>query len=395
MARRRLPRIAFDFIEGGVEDERCLERNEAAFARHCLVPRYLVDVSKRDQSTSLFGRTYSSPFGIAPTGLAALLRPEADLMLAEAAAAANIPFVMSGTSTASIEAAARIAPTHTWYQLYAARDPKISEDLIRRARDAGLSTLVVTVDVPVSSKRERNIRNGFGQAVKLKLSTLGTIAEALTHPGWIAGYLRHGIPRFENWKPYAPPGAKAETLANFVASQMSPPLTWRDLETFRRLWPRHLVVKGILHPDDAVRAAAIGVDGIVVSNHGGRQLDQAPATLDALVEIHAAVGEKVTLILDSGVRRGADVLKALCLGARFVLVGRATLYGVAAGGLPGARRAIDILRDEIDRVMAQIGCPALARLGADFLRPAASADGAPNAAPGDQRERVSVVPDAS
>jgi (S)-mandelate dehydrogenase len=364
LAKRYLPRIVFDFIEGGAEDEHCIDRNEAAFARHRLVPRYLVDVSKCDQSAKLFDHTYASPFGIAPTGLAGLSRPGADLMLAEAAAAANIPFVMSGSSTASIEAAAQIAPAHTWYQLYAARDPKISEDLIRRARDVGLSTLVLTVDAPLESKRERNIRNRFELPLKLRWST---VAEALTHPVWIAGYLRHGMPRFENWARYAGADADAEAVGRFVASQTHAPVTWRDLEGFRRLWPRHLVVKGIMHRDDAIRAAETGVDGIIVSNHGGRQLDRAPAPLEVFPAIRAAVGDKVTLMLDSGVRRGADILTALCLGARFVFVGRATLYGAAAGGLPGVRRAIDILRNEINRVMGQIGCPKLEQLDADCL----------------------------
>src|SRR5579883_1245448 len=199
MARRRLPRIAFDYIEGGVEDERCLARNESAFARYPLLPRYLVDIAHRDVSTTLFDRRYALPFGIAPTGLAGLFRAGADLMLAEAAAAANIPFVMSGAATASMEAAARVAPAHAWYQLYCARDPKISEDMIRRARDAGLAALVLTVDIPINAKRERNLRNGFGLPPRL---TARTIAEALTHPGWIAEYLRHGRPRFENWAPY-------------------------------------------------------------------------------------------------------------------------------------------------------------------------------------------------
>jgi len=364
MAKRRLPRIAFDFIEGGVEDERGLERNEAGFAHHRLMPRYLVDVSKRDQSAKLFDRVYASPFGISPTGLAGLFRRGADLMLAEAAAAANIPFIMSGMSTASIEAAAQTAPSHAWYQLYVARDMKISEDQIRRARDAGLSTLVLTVDVPVSSKRERNMRNGFATPPQPSWSAL---AEALMHPGWIAEYLRHGTPLFDNWAAYANSGADANTVAHFASTQTPATVTWRDLESFRRLWPRHLVVKGILHRDDAIHAAEIGVDGIIVSNHGGRQLDQAPASIEALPIIHAAVGDKVTLMLDSGVRRGADIITALCLGARFVFVGRATLYGAAAAGLPGVRKAVRILRDEIDRVMAQIGCPSLGQLGPDFL----------------------------
>jgi (S)-mandelate dehydrogenase len=364
LARRRLPRIAFDFIEGGVEDEHCIAANEKSFARHRLVPRYMVDIARRDQSAALFGQSFASPFGIAPTGLAALFRADADLVLARAAAAANIPFIMSGASTASIEAAAEVAPAHTWYQLYAARDRKISADMIRRARDANLSTLVLTVDVPVSSKRERNVRNGFELPLKLKWSKS---LEALMHPLWIADYLRRGIPRFDNWAPYAAPGASAKEIAAFVARQIPCSVTWRDLEEFRRLWPRRLVIKGIMHPDDAVEAARIGVDGIMVSNHGGRQLDQAPAALEVLPAICAAVGDKLTVMLDSGVRRGGDILTALCLGARFVFVGRATLYGTAAGGFSGAQKAIDILRKEIDLVMGQIGCPSLEGIGPGFL----------------------------
>jgi (S)-mandelate dehydrogenase len=364
MAKRRLPRIAFDFIEGGVEDERCIVRNETSFSQHRLVPRYLVDVSQRDQSAVLFDRKYDSPFGIAPTGLAALFRPGADLMLAEEAAAANVPFVMSGASTASIEAAAKIAPAHTWYQLYMARERTISEDLIRRARDAGFSTLVLTVDVPVAPKRERNMRNGFGLPLVLKPST---VLEALAHPTWVVDYFRHGMPRFDNWASYAAPDADAQTVAGLFATQTPATLIWRDLEEVRRLWPRHLVVKGIMHPADAARAVAIGVDGIIVSNHGGRQLDQAPAPLEVFPAIRDSVGDKVTLMLDGGVRRGADILVALCHGARFIFVGRPTLYGAAADGLRGVRKAIEILRREIDLVMGQIGCPSLEELDESFL----------------------------
>jgi (S)-mandelate dehydrogenase len=365
MAKRRLPRIAFDFIEGGVEDELGIARNEASFDRERLVPRYLVDVSKRDQSCDLFDRRYSSPFGVSATGLAALFRPGADLMLAEAAAAANIPFMMSGMSTASIEAAAKVAPAHSWYQLYVARDREITLDLIRRVRDAGFGTLVLTVDVPVSSKRERNLRNGFALPPKL---TAATMLNALKHPGWIAGYLRHGMPRFENWTPYARANSTTPQINAFAAKQApASTVTWEHLEEFRQLWPRHLVVKGILHRDDAIRAAAIGVDGIIVSNHGGRQLDQAPAPLEVLPGIREAVGDKVTLIVDGGVRRGADIVMALCHGARFVTVGRATLYGTAAGGIEGARKAIAILREEIDLVLGQIGCPNVAQLDQSFL----------------------------
>ncbi|MBV8090317.1 MAG: alpha-hydroxy-acid oxidizing protein [Alphaproteobacteria bacterium] len=374
MAKRRLPKIAFDFIEGGLEDERGLERNTSAFHKHQLLPRYLVDVSTRDQSATLFGRTYASPFGISPTGGASLFRNGADLMLAEAARDANIPYIMSGASNTSLEAAAKVAPNNTWYQLYAPHDAQVCADLIRRTADAGLGALVLTVDTPVSSKRERNIRNGFAnvrgglfQALSLKPSIL---AEAITHPGWIIEYFRRGggTPMLENWQPYAPAGSDAEAVYKH-SSSLRPfnAQTWRDLENYRRLFPRNLVVKGIMDPADALRAAEVGCDGVIVSNHGGRQLDQAPASLDVLPAIKAAVGDKMTVMLDSGVRRGADILIALCLGAAFCFVGRATLYGAAAGGLAGVKKAISIFRDEIDLVMGQIGCPSLDQLGPDFL----------------------------
>jgi (S)-mandelate dehydrogenase len=370
MAKRRLPRIIYDFIEGGVEDELGIARNEAAYDHERLVPHYLVDVSKRDQTVDLFDRRYASPFGISATGLAALFRPGADLMLAESAAQANIPFMMSGLSTASIEAAAKVAPSHSWYQLYVARDREITLDLIRRVREAGFSTLVLTVDVPASTKRERNLRNGFALPPRLSAAT---IFDALRHPGWMAGYLRHGMPRFDNWEPYVRANSTTQQINAFAAKQApANTVTWTDLEEFRRIWPRHLVVKGIMYREDAIRAAQIGVDGIIVSNHGGRQLDQAPSPLEVLPGINAAVGDKVTLMVDGGVRRGADIIMALCHGARFVMVGRATLYGAVAGGIPGVQKAISILREEIDLVMAQIGCPTVPELNESFLLQAES-----------------------
>lgn len=365
MAKRRLPKVAFDFIEGGVEDEVGLARNYSAFDNVRLVPKYLVDVSTRDQTATLFGRTYSHPFGIAPTGGAGFFRPGADLMLAQAARDANLPFIMSGASTASIEELARTAPDHGWYQLYAARDKKISEDMIRRAKDAGLSTLVLTVDVPVHSNRERNKRNGYSRPLNLPLKTR---LEALLHPGWCAEYVRTGgQPLLPNWAPYASNGKDVETVAELVAAQTTAPLTWDDVKRFRDLWPRKLVLKGIMHPDDARRCAALGVDGIMVSNHGARQLDRAPSPIEVLPAINEAVGDKVTLMLDSGVRRGADIMAAFCLGAKFVFVGRWTLYGVAAGGLPGAKQALEIMRNEVDLSMGQMGVPNLQVLGSDYL----------------------------
>ena len=364
LAKRRLPKIIFDFIEGGAEDERGLLRNQESFARHRFRPRYLVDASKRDQSVNLFGRTYASPFGIAPTGINSLYRPGGDLMLAEAAREANIPFIQSGTSNATIEEVAKAAPDHAWYQLYQPRDPKIADDFVRRARDAGMGTFVLTVDSQGPFNAERNIRNGFTQPLKMKPAI---VLEALLHPAWIAGYFRHGVPVLVDWKPYAPPGAGPHDIAKFINQQGRAAQTWRDVERYRRMWPGKFVLKGIMRADDAVRAAEHGVDGLIVSNHGGRKIDRAASPVEVFPAINAAVGNKMTLMLDSGIRRGSDIVTALCLGAKFCFVGRATLYGVAAGALPGARRAIAILRSEIDILLSQLGCPEAARLGPDIL----------------------------
>jgi (S)-mandelate dehydrogenase len=364
LAKRRLPKIAYDFIEGGTDDEVALVTNEQAFRKARIVPRYLVDVMKRDQSTTLFGRTYSSVIGIAPTGLAGLFRRGADLMLAEAAREANVPFIMSGTSTASIEDLAKLAPDHGWYQLYSAKNQAVSEDMIKRVGDAGLKTLVFTVDVPEGSNRERNARNGWGRPLKL---TWATKLEALGHPAWMMEWLKHGTPYFNNWAKYAGEGASAEKVADFVAQQNRAPMSWKHVERYRELFKGNFVLKGIMHPDDAIRAHSLGVDGIMVSNHGARQLDIAPSPLEVLPTIRDAVGDKMTLMLDGGIRRGMDAVVALCSGAKFVFQGRPTLYGVAAGGVPGAAKALAIFRREIDLTMAQIGAAKIADLGPQFM----------------------------
>jgi len=364
LAKKRLPKIAYDFIEGGTDDEVGLTTNEQAFRQARIVPRYLVDVSVRDQSTTLFGRTYSSVIGIAPTGLAGLFRRGADLMLAEAARDANVPFIMSGSSTASIEDLAKLAPDHGWYQLYSAKDQSISEDMIKRVSDAGLKTLVFTVDVPEGSNRERNVRNGWGRPLKLSWATK---LEALEHPAWMLEWLRHGTPYFDNWAKYAPPGASAEVVADMVAYNNRAPMTWKHVERYRELFKGNFVLKGIMHPDDAIRAHSLGVDGIMVSNHGARQLDNAPSPLHVLPAIRDAVGDKMTLMLDGGIRRGLDALIAICLGAKFVFQGRPTLYGVTAGGVAGASKALGIFRREVDLSLAQMGAAKIADLGPHFL----------------------------
>ena len=364
LAKRRLPRIAYDFIEGGTDDEIGLVTNEQAFRKARIVPRYLVDVTTRDQSTTLFGRTYSSPIGIAPTGIAGLFRRGADLMLAEAARDANVPFIMSGSSTGSIEDLGKLAPDHGWYQLYSAKDSAVSEDMMKRSADAGLRTLVFTVDVPEGSNRERNMRNGWGRPLKLSWKTK---FEALLHPAWMMEWLKHGTPFFDNWAKYAGPGASADTVADFVASQNRAPMSWKHVERYREVWKGNLVLKGIMHPDDAMRAHSLGVDGIMVSNHGARQLDIAPSPLEVLPAIREAVGDKMTVMFDGGIRRGMDAIVALCTGAKFVFVGRPTLYGVTAGGTAGAAKALQIFRREIDLTLAQMGATRIADLGPEFL----------------------------
>ncbi|WP_170940300.1 alpha-hydroxy acid oxidase [Bordetella genomosp. 7] len=366
MARRKLPRIAFDFIDGGADGELCLQRNRAAFERYCLVPRYLRDVSRRDQSVELFGRRYASPIGISPTGLAGLFRPDADLMLAAAARSADVPFLLSSASNAAWEDAIAIAPDHVWFQMYCTRDEHINDDLVRRAREARTRVLVVSVDVPVNSNRERNRRNGFSRPFRM---TAGVVLEALGHPAWVLRYLRTGgIPMMQNWKPYAKTGADAASVADLYGTLTpAPMITWQHMQRIRQSWTGPLVIKGLLHPDDARQAARMGVDGIVVSNHGGRQLDAAPAPLDMLPAIREAVGDRMTLILDSGVRRGSDVAIARALGASSTIFGRPTLYAVAAGGQAGAERALQIVRNELDMVMTQIGCESYQELDGSYL----------------------------
>ena len=366
LARRKLPRIAFDFIDGGVDDERCLTRNGEAFAQYKLVPRYLRDVSQLDQSVSLFGHRYASPIGISPTGLAGLWRPDADLMQAAAARQANVPFLLSSSSNASLEEAIVIAPDNVWFQMYCTSDEAINADLVRRAIRAQVRVLVVTIDVPVNSNRERNRRNGFSRPFRM---TPGVVLEALGHPAWVLRYLRTGgIPMMRNWQPYAPAGANAGQVADmFGTLTPAPMVSWEHFERIRQAWPGPLMIKGLLHPDDAQRAIHLGANGIVVSNHGGRQLDAAPSPIEVLPLVRQAVGADATLIIDSGVRRGSDVVIARCLGADSAIFGRPSLYGVAAAGQAGAERALQIVRNEINMVLTQLGCAHYEALESSYL----------------------------
>lgn len=366
MARRKLPQIAFDFIDGGADDELGMVRNREAFSDYQLLPRYLNDVTTRDQSTTLFGRKYSSPIGISPTGMAGLFRVGADSMLAAAAKKANVPFLLSSASNFRIEDAAKIAPDNVWFQMYATSDHRINMDLVRRAREAKVGVLVITVDVPVNSNRERNRRNGFTRPFRM---TPSIMLDTLSRPGWLLEYLKSGgMPMMSNWQPYAREGANADEVADMYGTLTPAPMTsWDTVTAIRREWEGPLVIKGILHPDDALQSAAHGLDGVIVSNHGARQLDTAPSPISMLPAIRAAVGDRMTVMLDSGVRRGSDVITAKCLGAQACFFGRPTLYAVAALGQDGADQVFAIMRREIDAVLTQIGCGNFGDLTERFL----------------------------
>ena len=366
LARRRLPRAIFDFFDGGAEDEVTLRGNRAAFERVRLLPRVLVDVAQIDTKVMLFGKESSLPLAIGPTGGIGAGRPGADLMLARAAKACGIPFTLATPATASIERAAEVGG-RLWFQLYVVRDQEFRERLVTRARDCGYEALLVTVDLPISGKRERDPRNDFVTPYR---PSWRNSRDVLRKPAWLLEILRYGLPEMANFAGYKFSSLKVTDIATQVGREMDAAFGWEDLKRLRELWPGKLLIKGVERADDAERAADIGCDGVVVSNHGGRQLDGAAATLDALPQVAKAVGSRMTVLLDGGVRRGVDIVKARALGAHAVLSGRATLFGVMAGGEPGARRALEILAGELERAMKLCGVRSMAEVGPELiLRP--------------------------
>lgn len=365
MAHRRLPGFVLEYLEGGGEDEASLARNIAALAEWRFRHRSLVDVSRRDVSAVLFGRRSALPVAIAPTGLNGLFWPHADLRLAEAAAAAGIPFAQSTMSNDRMERVARVPGLRYWWQLYVFGPPEVRETLIDRARDAGCEALIVTTDAQIYGNREWEKRTQSGPR------SLGWRArfDALRHPRWLArGILTHGMPRFENVIEFVPEDRRGLfDSAQWIRSQMDRAMVWDTLARIRERWPRRLIVKGLLEVADVERAAALGVDAVALSNHGGRQLDWALAPLDLLPAARQAVGDRVAILVDGGFRRGSDILKGLMLGADAVLLGRAPLYGVAAAGRAGAERALAILREELDRDLALLGAASPAGLDRQLL----------------------------
>jgi (S)-mandelate dehydrogenase len=366
LARRRLPGVVFDYLDGGAEDEITLRWNRRAFRRYAFVPRVASGSGSPDLSITLFGEKLKVPLIVGPTGLNGIICHDADLALARAAERAGAAFALSTAANVAMESLAASAGGVRWFQLYPLGDRKVWSRLIERAQGAGYRALVVTIDSLVPGNRERDRRNHFTHRIRY---TPRVVLDGLTHPRWLLGvWLRGGASRLGNIVEFARPGASAAELADYIRKMRNPDLSWDDLAWIRTQWRGAFIVKGVLSPQDAQRAAAMGADGIVVSNHGGRQLDGAIATLDALPQIVAAVGAGMTVLMDGGFRRGADVVTALALGAKAVLLGRAPLYGIAAAGEQGADRALEILREETHRVLALMGCPGIEALSGDWLR---------------------------
>jgi L-lactate dehydrogenase (cytochrome) len=353
-ARRRLPRAVFDFIDGGAHDERSLRANREDFDRLCLVPRVLTDVSRRDASTTLLGEPISLPLVVAPTGLAGLLSRKGEVAAARAAEAAGIAFCLSQMAASSIEEVDQATKRPFWFQSYLLKDRSINEVLFDRAEKAGCRVLVITVDTKAQGPRERDVRNGFTVPPRVTWRNALDVARRLA---WLADVALGPRVTFANLTGSVVGRDDIITIARFAEEQYDFSMDWSSFEWCRARWKGKLVIKGILSVEDAQRATHHGVDAIIVSNHGGRQLDGAPSPLAVLPDIVDAVGERVEIILDGGVRRGADVIKALALGARACMAGRPFLYGLAAGGERGVLKAIELFRNELDNNLALLGRP--------------------------------------
>lgn len=351
-ARRRLPRLAWEYVDSGTGPETALARNRRGFDAVTLTPRYFVDARLPDLSTDLFGRTWGAPFGVPPIGMLSLLWPGGELMLAAAARRAGLPFTLSTVAGEELEAAAKVAGENFWFQLYTPSDADMRRDLIARAEAAGAGALVVTVDVPLSSRRERQKRAGLGRPI---FSRPFNVVDFAFRPAWLSATLARGAPRFRTIERYASP-AQRRNMPAFVQSHFSLAVTPEVFAEIRAQWRGPLIVKGVMDPADVETSLDLGADGIWVSNHGARQLDPAPAAIDVLPRLVEKIDSRAAVLFDSGVRDGGDIARAVALGAQMVFLGRPFAWAVGAAGRSGAHVAMTILRDELANVMAQLGC---------------------------------------
>jgi len=364
-ASRALPRMAFDFVDGASGSESTMRRNRTALDDWHLLAKAPGNVADRDTSVDLFGSPSAAPIIIGPTGLAGVTRPNAELDLARAAARFGVPFVVSTAAAVKLEDVARVSSGRRWFQLYMLRDRALTEKLLENVADLGFELVEVTVDCSVPGTRLRDSRNGFSLPLVWTPRKLASVA---MHPRWTWSMARHGVPRLEIIASLIESDAEASTIAEVMGTLLNAAVTWEDLGWLRDRWRGKLVVKGLIDPEDAAQARRYGMDGIVVSNHGGRQLDGAMAAIDMLPEVVAAVGETLTVLVDSGFRTGTDIAKGLALGPNAVQVVRTTLYAASAAGEPGVYRALEILRSEIDTAMALVGATHPGAIARDRIR---------------------------
>ena len=365
LAARKMPKMMFDYIDGGAEDEVALRRSRSGFARYQLVPRNFVDVSEIDTGTEVMGRKIAAPLIVSPTGLAKLFHHTGEESLVPAAGAHDIPYTLSSASSTSIEGVGNLSGGPKWFQIYVWKDRAIVRDFIERCRTSGFDALCLTVDVPVSGNRERDVRNRLTLPLK---PNLAMVLDMLGKPAWLYHAWRNPAVTLANLVGRVEGDTSATTLSRFTDEQFDKTVGWDDAAEMKAQWGGPMAIKGVLRAADASRAAEMGFDAIIVSNHGGRQLDHAPAPIDVLPEIVAAVDGRAQVILDGGVRRGTDVLKALCLGATACMAGRPYLYGLGAGGRAGVERAMEILKEEIRRDLTLLGCAKVTDLGPQYLR---------------------------
>jgi len=363
-AKRRLPFGVFDYIDGGAEDERTLERNVSAFSKLGFHPRVMRDVSQLDTSTTIFGRPSSMPLILSPTGFTRIAHSQGELAVARAAERAGIPWSLSTMGTRSIEDVAAVSDGEKWFQIYTWRDRALVEELVGRAKAAGYTTVWLTVDTAVLGRRERDVRRGMTLPPKIGP---GTIVDGAIHPSWTLDFLRNDPITFANIVGHDEDGSTAVSLADHVKRQFDQALSWDDIEWLRSFWDGPIVLKGIQTVADAKQAVAVGVDGIGLSNHGGRQLDDAPAPIELVEPVRQEIGDTGTIICDGGVRRGSDIVKAIALGADAVAMGRPYLYALGAAGERGVDHLLDFMRDGMERTMALTGARNVAEIGRDLV----------------------------